>query len=119
MPLDAPGVPALGQPGRDGVPVALEISVEAAQLWRTRVVDCGDPVVQLAATRPLTDQTQELLRQLTRTDQFRTSLTKLLQQLLLLLVQIRRSTEQQPGERARAGEQGMGWGWRLGRAPAE
>ena len=119
MPLDAPGVSALGQPGRDGVPVALEISAEAAQLWRTRVVDCGDPVVQLAATGPLTDQTQELLSQLTRTDQFRTSLTKLLQQVLLLLVQIRRSAEQQPGERARAGEQGMGWGWRLGRAPAE
>ena len=46
-------------------------------------------------------------------------MAKLLQQVLLLLVQIRRPPEQQPGERARAGEQGMGWGWRLGGAPAE
>ena len=61
MPFNAPGVPVLGQSGRDGWPVALEISAEATQLWRTRVVDCGDPVVQLAATGPLTDQTQELL----------------------------------------------------------
>ena len=61
MPFNAPGVPVLGQSGRDGCPVTLEISAEAAQLWRTRVVDCGDPVVQLTATWPLTDQTQELL----------------------------------------------------------
>src|SRR5712692_6325093 len=119
MPFNAPGVPVLGQSGRDGWPVALEISTEAAQLWRTRVVDCGDPVIQLAATGPLTYQTQELLGQLTRTDQFRTSLTKLLQQVLLLLVQIRRSSEQQPRERAWTGEQGVGWGWRFGSAPAE
>ena len=119
MPLHAPGVPALGQPGRDGRPVALEISAEAAQLWWTRGVDCGGPAVQLAATGALTNQTQELLGQPTGTDQFRTSSAKLLQQVLLLLVQIRRSPEQQPGERARAGEHGMGWGWRLGGAPAE
>ena len=61
MSLYASGVPAQSQPRRDGRPVTLEISAEAAQLWRTRVVDCGDPVIQLAATGPLTDQTQELL----------------------------------------------------------
>ena len=57
-----------------------------------------------------TDQTQELLGQLTRTDQFRTSLAELLQQVLLLLVQIRRSPEQQPAERARARGAGHGLG---------
>src|SRR6266851_4273965 len=59
-----------------------------------------------------------MLRQLTRTLQFRAPLIELLQEHLLLFTQVRRSSEQQPGEGARAGEHRMGRRWRLGDAPA-
>src|SRR3989442_5306714 len=109
--------PALGQPGVDGGPIVLQVAAEAAQFRRTGAVHIGHPVIQLA-TAPFTNKTQEVLRQLTRTHQFRAALIRLLQEYLLFFIQIRRSSQQQPGEGARAGQHRMGRRGRLGDAPA-
>src|SRR5712692_8370857 len=58
-----------------------------------------------------------MLRQLTRTNQFRAPLIELLQEHLLVFIQVRRSSQQQPGEGTRAGQHRVGRRWRLDGAP--
>lgn len=97
-------------------PIAAEIPTETAQLRWAGAVNVGDPVLELGSTS-LADEHHEALRQSTARGQLAATPTQIGEKQTFGVVKLRASTQEQPTQRLRTGQDASDGWWRFGFAP--